>query len=106
VELTTPHLNEPTYYETLHRTSGLDLERKIRWAGYIARMGKMRNAYKILVGKSEKKRQLRGSGSRWEDCIRVGLWEIRWEVVEWMHLAPNRDQWRAVVNTVMDHRFL
>jgi len=38
--------------------------------------------------------------------IIMDLWEIRWEVVEWMHLAPNRDQWRAVVNTVMDHRFL
>jgi hypothetical protein len=30
--------------------------RKIRWAGRIARMGKMRNGYHILIGKPEGKR--------------------------------------------------
>jgi hypothetical protein len=29
--------------------------RKMRWAGRIARMGKMKNAYKILIGKPEEK---------------------------------------------------
>jgi hypothetical protein len=32
--------------------------RRMRWAGYIARMREMRNAYRILVGKPEGKRQL------------------------------------------------
>jgi hypothetical protein len=30
--------------------------RRLGWVGHIARMGEMRNAYKILVGKSEGKR--------------------------------------------------
>jgi hypothetical protein len=30
----------------------------------------------------------------------VDLREIRWEVVDWMHLAQDRDQWQALVNTV------
>jgi hypothetical protein len=30
--------------------------------------------------------------------------KIGWEVVEWMHLAQDRDQWQAVVNTVMNLR--
>jgi hypothetical protein len=30
--------------------------RRMRWAGHVARMGKMRNAYSILVGKAEGKR--------------------------------------------------
>jgi hypothetical protein len=38
---------------------------------------------------------------RWYDHIRMYLREIGWEGVEWMHLARNRDQWRALVNTVM-----
>jgi hypothetical protein len=31
----------------------------------------------------------------------MDLWKIRWEGVEWMHLAQNGDQWREIVNTVM-----
>jgi hypothetical protein len=29
--------------------------RRMRWAGLVARMGKMRNAYRLLVGKPERK---------------------------------------------------
>jgi hypothetical protein len=38
----------------------------------------------------------------WEDNIRMDLREIGWEGVDWMRLAEDRDQWRAVVNTVMN----
>jgi hypothetical protein len=41
---------------------------------------------------------------RWEDNIRMDLREIGWEDVNWIHLAQDRDQWRAVVNTVMNLR--
>jgi hypothetical protein len=34
----------------------------------------------------------------------MDLREILWEVVDWLHLAQDRDQWRAVVNTVMKLR--
>jgi hypothetical protein len=67
-------------------------------------MGEMRNLYKILVGKPEDKRPLRRPRHRWED-IRMYLKEIGWEGVDWMHLAQDRDQWRAVVNTVMNFGF-
>jgi hypothetical protein len=39
---------------------------------------------------------------RWEDNIRMDLREIRWEGVDWIHLAQNRDQCQALVNTVMN----
>jgi hypothetical protein len=32
----------------------------------------------------------------------MDLREIGWEGVDWMHLAQDRYQWRAVVNTVMN----
>jgi hypothetical protein len=38
---------------------------------------------------------------RWEDDIGMDLTEMVWEVVNWIHLAQDRDQWRAVVNTAM-----
>jgi hypothetical protein len=32
----------------------------------------------------------------WEDNIRMDLTEIRWEGVNWIHLAHDRDQWRVL----------
>jgi hypothetical protein len=32
--------------------------RRMRWAGYVARMGEKRNAYKVLVGRPERRRPL------------------------------------------------
>jgi hypothetical protein len=49
---------------------------------------------------SEGKRPLGRSRRRWED-IRMVLRVIRWEGVDWMHLAQDRDQWQGPVNTVM-----
>jgi hypothetical protein len=37
-----------------------------------------------------------------EDNIRINLREIGWEGVDWMHLSQDKDQWRDVVNTVMN----
>jgi hypothetical protein len=66
-------------------------------------MGWMRNAYVILVGKTEEKRQLRKSRYRWEDSITRDLEAVGWEGVDWINLA--KFQWRALVNTVMNLRF-
>jgi hypothetical protein len=45
--------------------------RRIRWAGYLARVGENRIVYKVLVGKSGGKRHVGRRRRRWED-------EIRW----------------------------
>jgi hypothetical protein len=41
-------------------------------------------------------------GIRWVSNIRMDRREIWWEGVDWIHLAQDRDQWRALVNTVMN----
>jgi hypothetical protein len=63
-------------------------------------MGNMRNAYKILVRKPKGKRPLERPRCRWEDT-RIQLKEIGLEGLDWNHLAQGRDQWRALVNTIM-----
>jgi hypothetical protein len=78
----------------------------MRWEGHVARMGDMRNAYNVLVGKYEGKRLLGRPRCRWKDTIRIDLREIVWKVGEWMHLAEDRDQLRAFVKTVMNIRVL
>jgi hypothetical protein len=65
-------------------------------------MGERKNAYKILVGKPGGRRPLERLRRRREDNIRMDLRELRSEVVNWMHLAQDRDQRWAVVNTVMN----
>jgi hypothetical protein len=63
------------------------------WAGYVASMGEVKNAYNILVGKIEGRRPLGRPRCRWENNIRVDLREIVWEVVDWMHLVQYMNQW-------------
>jgi hypothetical protein len=57
-----------------------------------------------LVEKSEGKRPPGRPRRRWEDNIRMDPREIGWEYVEWIHLAQDRDWWRALVNKLMNHR--
>jgi hypothetical protein len=50
--------------------------RRIRWAGHVERMGEVRNAYSVLVGKPERKRKFGRPKRRWDDKIRMNLSEI------------------------------
>jgi hypothetical protein len=84
--------------------SSLSIIRMIKsgrmWAGHVARMGET-NAYRILVGKTGE-RPLGRPTRRWVNNIKMDLRDIGWDVMDWIDLAQNRDQWRALVNTVMN----
>jgi hypothetical protein len=67
----------------------------VRWDGYAARMGEMRNVYNILVAKPK---------CRWEDIIKMDLRVRGREGVDWINLVQYRVQWQALVNMVMDLR--
>jgi hypothetical protein len=60
-------------------------------------MGEVRGAYNILVGRPEGRRPLGRPRRRWEDNIKMYLGDV-----DWIHLAQDRDRWRALVNTVMN----
>jgi hypothetical protein len=83
---------------------GMTRSRRMRWAGHVARMGETKNAYRILVGKPEGKRPLGRPRRRWVDNIKMDLGEIGWDGMDWIKLAQDRDQWRALVNTVTNLR--
>jgi hypothetical protein len=56
-------------------------------------MGEKRNACKRPLGRPTR---------RWVDKIKMDLRDIRWDGMHWINLAQDKDQWRAVVNTVMN----
>ena len=60
-------------------------------------MGEGRGVYRVLVGKPEGRRPLGRPRHRWEDNIRMDLWEVGCGCVDWMELAQDRDRWRALV---------
>ncbi|KAJ4429378.1 hypothetical protein ANN_21535 [Periplaneta americana] len=68
------------------------------------RMGESRNAYRVLVGRSEGKRPLGRSRRRWKDNIKMDLREVGYDDRDWINLALLRDRWRAYVRAAMNLR--
>jgi transposase len=66
--------------------------------------GENRNAYKVLVGKPEGKIPLGRPRCRWVDNIKIYIRDIGYDGMDWIDLAEDRDQWRALVNTTMNLR--
>jgi hypothetical protein len=77
----------------------------MRWAGHVVRIEEKRKAYRLLTEKSEGKSPL-GPRRRWVDNIRIDLGDIGWGDGDWIDLGQNRDRRRALVNAVMNLRFL
>jgi hypothetical protein len=57
--------------------------RRMRWVGHVARMGEVRGAYNILVGRPEGRRPLGRPRRRWEDNIKMDLREIEIPRILW-----------------------
>jgi hypothetical protein len=73
---------------------------RMRCAWHVACMGEKRNAYRILVGKPERKRPLGRPRHRWNcmmDLRGIGLGDM-----DCIDVPQDRDQWRALVNIIMN----
>ena len=66
--------------------------RRMRWAGYVARMGERRGVCRILVEKDEGTRSLGRSRLTWEDNIKMDL-EVGCGGMGWIEMAQDRDRW-------------
>jgi hypothetical protein len=78
--------------------------RRMGWTDHVARTGKKRNVFGLLVGKPERKRPLGRSGRRRVDNIKMDLVEIGWVGLDWIGLAKDRNRWTALVNLVFNLR--
>jgi hypothetical protein len=67
-------------------------------------MGDKRNAYRTSVGKPKRKRPLGRLRRRWVDDVKMDLRDVGWCGMDWVDLAQDMDQWRALINVVMKLR--
>jgi len=58
--------------------------RRMRWAGHVARVGKKKGGYRVLMGKPEGKRPRGRPRRRWEDNIKMDLQEVGCGVMDWI----------------------
>ena len=79
--------------------------RRLRWAGYVARIEEGRGTLKIYqLGYTSGKGPLGMPRRRWEDNIRMDLKEIGINTRNWVDSAQGRDYWRALVNAALNLR--
>jgi hypothetical protein len=76
----------------------------MKWARHVARIGAKRNAYRIRAVKPEGKIPLGKRKHRWVNNIKMYLGEIGLGGMGWIALAQETDQWRPIVNMVMNLR--
>jgi hypothetical protein len=67
-------------------------------------MGEGRGAYRVLVGRSERRRPFGRPMRRWENNVKMDLQEVGWGGMDWIDMAQDTDRWRALVTAVMNLR--
>lgn len=73
----------------------------MRWAGHAASIAEFINAYRIFIRNPEEKESFRRPTGIREDNNKMYLGEIEFQDVNWIHLDPYKDQWRALLNMAM-----
>jgi hypothetical protein len=66
--------------------------RRMKWPEYVARMGKKRIAFRILVGKPEGNRPLGRPRRTWMDNLKMYLREIEWDDMAWIDMVEGREK--------------
>jgi hypothetical protein len=67
-------------------------------------MDRERDTYRNQMGKPERKSPLARSMRGREGSTTMDLLEVEWGGIDWISLAQDRDNWRAVLNEVMKFR--
>jgi hypothetical protein len=76
----------------------------MKWAGHVARIGEKRGLYKTLVREPEGKKLLGKRKRKWEDNIKMDLQVVGCGSMAWIEVPKDRDNWRELVNAVMNLR--
>jgi hypothetical protein len=75
--------------------------RRIRWVQSLAQIGRKKDAYRLLLGEPEGEIPCGRPRCRWEVNIKTGLKEIKFESLDSISLAWDKDRWWSLLNGVM-----
>jgi len=64
--------------------------------------GERRSAYRVLVGKPERKRPLGRTRRRWEDNMKMDLQEVGFGGMDWIDLSQDTESWQALVIVIIN----
>ena len=78
--------------------------RRMRWAWFVARMGRVEVYTRFSWGKLRETDQLEDPGVDGGINIKMDLQGVGCEGRDWIHMAQDRDRWRAPVNAIMNLR--
>jgi hypothetical protein len=89
---------------TVVMTIRVNKSRRMKWTGLVARMGEMGYMHRLLVGTSEENTPLGRPRRKWKDNIKRDVNEVGREGVDYIHVAHDRNNWRAVFHAGMNNR--
>jgi hypothetical protein len=82
--------------------SSLTVIKKNETGWVCSRYEERRGAYRVVVGKHDRKRPLGRPRRWWENNIKIDLQKMGCGSMDWMDLAQDRDRWRALANAAMN----
>jgi hypothetical protein len=78
--------------------------RRMKWPAHVARMGERGDVYRVLVGIPKRKGPPGRTRRRWEDNIKMDLYEEGCGSIVWIDLAQDSDRCWVLVKAVMNLR--
>lgn len=75
---------------------------KNEMGGMYSTHGEVWYIYKIVVGNTERKRQVGRPRCKWEDNIKVDICGIVYECVNWVQLVQDKAHWQLFVKVLMN----
>jgi hypothetical protein len=100
------HMEELNVQYPSPNNIGVIKPKRMKWTEHVTCMAGIGAAYRFSVGKPDGEKLHEKPRRRWKYNIKTDFQEMRSRIMDWIDLARDTDSWRALVNALMNLRFL